>query len=302
MDIIRTGSTGSAVYDVQRRLRMLGYELQVDSVFGDKTRAAVEAFRQSEGLPTGDEVDEATWNALVDATFALGDRMLYLRMPYFHGQDVRSLQGILDVLGFVTGDPDGIFGPHTERALREFQASAGITDDGIAGASTYDAIERLRHAWADKQAAGDVPADRAYMGLARAFEALQDMEACFYGLDEAGRAVAARIANLARATTPTARVMCADELDGVPHASMLLVGVSSPGASTQEGVPMVAVSADYSFSKRLATALELAGAGERRLVVELLPPADSLAQVSAEQWQQHLAVLVLDAFCNAFSR
>ncbi len=64
----------------------------------------------------------------------------------------------------------------------------------------------------------------------------------------------------------------------------------------------LAMSADYSFSKRLATALELAGAGERRLVVELLPPQDSLVQVSAEQWQQHLAVLVLDAFCNAFSR
>ena len=302
MEVIRTGSTGSAVYDVQRRLRMLGHELQVDSVFGENTKAAVEAFRRAEGLPAGDEVDEAAWNALVDATFALGDRMLYLRMPYFHGQDVRSLQGILDVLGFVTGDPDGIFGPHTERALREFQASAGIVDDGIAGASTYDAVERLRHAWAGKQAAEELPAGGACMGLARAFEVLQDMEACFYGLDDTGRAVAGRIANLARATTPTARVMCADELDGVPHAGMLLVGVASPGAPAQEGVPMVAMSADYSFSKRLATALELAGAGKRRLVVELLPFQDDPAQAGAEQWQQHLAVLVLDAFCGAFSR
>lgn len=77
---------------------------------------AVRMFRQSEGLPPGDFVDERTWSALVDASFSLGDRMLYLRMPHFHGADVRSLQKILEVLGFVVGRSDGIFGAHTERA------------------------------------------------------------------------------------------------------------------------------------------------------------------------------------------
>ena len=306
MDVIRANDTGPAVYDVQRRLRILGHELLLDSVFGERTRAAVEAFRAAEGLPAGDEVDEPTWNALVDASFTLGDRMLYLRMPHFHGQDVRSLQGILNILGFVTGDPDGIFGAHTERALREFQASAGIVDDGIAGASTYDAVERLRHAWADKQAAGEVPDEQGRSaGLARAFEALQGMEACFYGLDEEGREVSTRVANLARATVPGARVMCADELGGVPHQTMLLVGLSATGDSVlQEGIPLVNFSTDYAFAKRLNTALKSMEPGARRLLVELpASEVQGLADgVNEEQWHQHLAVLLLDAFCSVFTR
>ena len=145
MKSIRIHDTGSAVEDVQKRLRILGYELTPDGEFGEKTRAAVSAFRQAEGLPQGAEVDEDTWHALVDATFALGDRMLYLRVPHFHGHDVRELQNILAVLGFVLGETDGIFGAHTERALREFQSSVGLNGDGIAGTTTFDAISRLRH-------------------------------------------------------------------------------------------------------------------------------------------------------------
>ena len=88
MRTISFNDNDSAVYDVQCRLRVLGYDLQADSFFGEKTREAVREFRKSQNLPQADTVDEATWNALVDASFTLGDRILYLRMPYFHGQDV----------------------------------------------------------------------------------------------------------------------------------------------------------------------------------------------------------------------
>ena len=151
MRTIGRNDCGAAVEDVQRRLRVMGYELAVDGEYLQRTCDAVRMFRQSEGLPPGDFVDERAWSALVDASFSLGDRMLYLRMPHFHGADVRSLQKILEVLGFVVGRSDGIFGAHTERALRDFQLSVGIVDDGIAGNTTYDAIERLRHAWEGKE-------------------------------------------------------------------------------------------------------------------------------------------------------
>ena len=85
MRIIRKNDSGPAVEDVQQRLRMLGFELSVDGQFQTRTQEAVRKFRVEEELPAGDVIDQQTWSALVDATFSLGDRMLYLRMPYFHG-------------------------------------------------------------------------------------------------------------------------------------------------------------------------------------------------------------------------
>jgi|GEM_PF-1301297 len=234
MRTIGRNDHGAAVEDVQRRLRVMGYELAVDGAYLQRTCDAVKMFRQSEGLPPGDFVDQQAWAALVDASFALGDRMLYLRMPHFHGADVRSLQTILEVLGFVVGKSDGIFGAHTERALRDFQLSVGITDDGIAGNTTFDAIERLRHAWEGKE---PTSAEGAQMGFARAAEALEKMEACFYGLDEIGRGVASRIANLARATFEGAHVMSADTLEAFPPSNMLMVGVTSVEVDGQDGIP-----------------------------------------------------------------
>lgn len=298
MRTIARGSRGAAVEDVQRRLRIMGYELTVDGDFQQRTAKAVQQFRESEGLPAGDFIDEAAWAALVDASFSLGDRMLYLRMPHFHGADVQSLQKILEVLGFSVGKSDGIFGAHTERALRDFQLSVGIVDDGIAGNTTYDAIERLRHAWEGKE---PTSAEGASMGFARAAEALEKMEACFYGLDEIGRGVASRIANLARATSEAAHVMSADALEAFPPSNMLMVGISSGHVSGQDGIPVVEFSTDFMFTRRIQIALSSTKASPRRVVIEVPTHgySDATGVVEGERWEQHLAVLLLDAFCLA---
>ena len=299
MKSIRIHDTGSAVEDVQKRLRILGYELTPDGEFGEKTRAAVSAFRQAEGLPQGAEVDEDTWHALVDATFALGDRMLYLRVPHFHGHDVRELQNILAVLGFVLGETDGIFGAHTERALREFQSSVGLNGDGIAGTTTFDAISRLRHAWEGKSAAAAAAPE--YVGFARAAEALRRVELCFFGLDAWGRAVASRIANLAHATSADAKVTSADSLEGIPPQTMLMVGIAAPVRSADEHIPVVAYSEDHSFAQRLKTAIDAASTKPARLAVDISAPVGRVApgSVDNEAAEQHIAVIMLDAFCAA---
>ena len=299
MQSIRYNDRGAAVEDVQRRLRVLGYDLKVDGEFGPNTREVVRAFREAEQLPAGDVVDGRAWSALVDASFSLGDRMLYLRMPFFHGGDVRMLQQILDVLGFATGGADGIFGAHTERALRDFQASVGLTDDGIAGASTYDAITRLKHAWEGKQPAGS-EADE-HIGFARAAEVLERVEACFFGMDEMGRGVASRVANLAWATNAAARVTSADALGDVAVGSLLKVGVCCGQAPVMDGVPVVALREGGAFVKHLRIALASADPDTRRVVVEVPEQgvADDGTVMMQDRFQQHLAVVLLDAFCNA---
>lgn len=47
------------------------------------------------------------------------------------------LQSILKKYGFYEGEVDGIFGYMTQNAVTDFQRSAGITPDGIVGASTW---------------------------------------------------------------------------------------------------------------------------------------------------------------------
>ena len=73
---------------------------------------------------------EITEAVLTERTLRKGDR----------GQDVKVLQQQLLDLGFDPNGVDGIFGPGTERALRAFQQSAGITVDGLAGGQTQAAI------------------------------------------------------------------------------------------------------------------------------------------------------------------
>lgn len=52
------------------------------------------------------------------------------------GQEVRSVQTKLKSLGFYKGAVDGIYGTGTQKAVRAFQKSVGITADGIAGQKT----------------------------------------------------------------------------------------------------------------------------------------------------------------------
>jgi hypothetical protein len=56
-----------AVRDIQARLLALGYRQagQPDGLYGDQTRAAVQAFQQALSLPASGDVDCATWGALL---------------------------------------------------------------------------------------------------------------------------------------------------------------------------------------------------------------------------------------------
>jgi N-acetylmuramoyl-L-alanine amidase len=112
-------------------------------VFGDGTRAAVEAFQHQRGLRVDGICGHQTWNTLVEASFRIGDRFLYRRTPMLRGDDVADLQQRLSTLGFDTGRVDGIFGDRTSTALAEFQRNAGLPVDGIAGGATLGELIRL---------------------------------------------------------------------------------------------------------------------------------------------------------------
>lgn len=53
-----------------------------------------------------------------------------------YSSDVVKLQKALKIAGFFSGDCDGRFGEYTANAVKAFQKSRGLTQDGIAGAGT----------------------------------------------------------------------------------------------------------------------------------------------------------------------
>jgi hypothetical protein len=68
-------------------------------------------------------------------------RALRWKLPLTRGQDVLRVQRRLLDLGFTAlGQPDGLFGPATERAVRDFQAARGLTQDGVVGLITWNAL------------------------------------------------------------------------------------------------------------------------------------------------------------------
>jgi peptidoglycan hydrolase-like protein with peptidoglycan-binding domain len=292
-EAISPGDRGPEVEDVQKRLLTLGFDLGptgVDGVFLGSTHAAVRRFQADHDLAEDGVIGDETWSALVDATFRLGDRLLYLRVPHFHGADVARLQGALNVLGFACGGPDAIFGPFTERAVREFQANVGLPADGIAGLDTVGTLERLHHVWEGKD-----PCSPASLLVApvRSTAVLRRRALTLSWLDECGRMVAERIVNLARASEPEARVSLGARTPG-DDPDLELTLSCDPGLDAR-GLPVIVVASDAPLHGRFLAALGSAPGRDEAMIV--VP--DTVAAV--EHDAQACAVRILDGVCAALS-
>lgn len=301
MEPITQGMTGAAVEDIQERLCSINYKIDQAErdrqEFGISTATAVTHFRLDQGLPLGQEVDSATWIALVDESYKMGDRTLYLRLPNFHGADVRQLQRCLNVLGFSAGEEDGRYGPYTEAAVKQFQESMGQLPDGMAFPDTFDAIERLHHVWAGKSASGPHP--QGAMGFARAANVLEKVKISITAEDPISRNIAGRVWNLASATNEKSGMdIIASAEHKRPGDNAVLVLASS--ANNTESIPNVVVDDPSTLAMRIRTAW--AGSQEDVPVIRIEfsqggPDYDGTFTVGDAQTY---AVMLLDAICAAF--
>ena len=302
MEPIREDATGMAVEDIQERLRSLGYTIDgaecAGRRFGRSTATAVARFRLDHGLPLGDEVDTPTWTALVDECYQMGDRTLYLRLPNFHGNDVRQLQERLNVLGFSCGPVDGTYGVHTEAAVKLFQESIGALADGMAFQDTFDAVERLRHVWAGKPADGPHP--QGNMGFARAASVLESAGLAITADDPISRNVAGRIWNLAHATVDDCALELVDSAAAASDETRVLIVLSTEPLpeNVASGVGNIMLDDIDTLPLRLRSAIQSSEAAPRTVRVEL-PVGDTPFTMSDAQT---FAVLLLDAICAAFDR
>lgn len=301
MDSIKQGMQGPAVEDVQTRLASLGYAIDEHELegsdYGASTAKAVSDFRVASGLATGDEVDSVCWSALVDASYKLGDRTLYLRLPNFHGADVRALQQALNVLGFACGIDDGYFGPHTEAALQQFQENVGLFADGMAFQDTFNYIKRLHHVWKDKPSVVNIDSE-ARSGFARAASVLEHVNVAVGGEDAIARNIASRIWNIASATTENSGVVLYDS-EEPRDMDVIFVLASEPLPESAAPVATITLAECTNLSQRIRTAIAASTQKPARVRFELTGLTRYGTFTSSDA--QTLAIRLLDGVCDALS-
>lgn len=119
---MKQGSQGSQVKLLQQNLIGLGYlEGEADGSYGNRTKAAVQAFQADYGLSADGSAGNATQTALRNA--------------------VVRLQAELKTLGCVPGSADGHFGSKTSSAVKTFQSWLGLKTSGIAGSVVRSQID-----------------------------------------------------------------------------------------------------------------------------------------------------------------
>ncbi|MFZ1362509.1 MAG: N-acetylmuramoyl-L-alanine amidase [Candidatus Nanopelagicales bacterium] len=148
------GDQAPAVVEVRERLARLGYlaensltDSASNDVYDEDIYKAVRAFQLDRGIDSDGIVGLATFKRLEEARWNLGDRILsYSATHMAAGDDVLALQQRLNDLGFDAGRVDGVFGPDTDRAVREFQRNVGTSADGTCGPEMWADLDRLNRA------------------------------------------------------------------------------------------------------------------------------------------------------------
>ena len=165
---LRTGSTGSAVEQVQFWLNTLAqYEsaipsLAVDGRYGAATASAVRAFQRRYGLTVDGVVGRETWNAIYNEFRSIqsdnGTPNAYPGTALREGasgQNVRLVQFWLKIAHTVYSrlndlTVDGKFGAATTAAVKRFQTYFGLTSDGVVGRTTWNKLYEVYNDIANK--------------------------------------------------------------------------------------------------------------------------------------------------------
>lgn len=125
---------------IQQRLVYWGWNLVVDGVRGIKTTTAIREFQKSQSLAADGIVGPKTRAALAANRAAPAGRATIAKGA--KGQLVWDLQRVLTTKFSLYNKykPNGIFGPATDKGVREFQRRSGLTRDGIVGPNTWRAL------------------------------------------------------------------------------------------------------------------------------------------------------------------
>jgi peptidoglycan hydrolase-like protein with peptidoglycan-binding domain len=162
MALVQPGDRGSEVVAIQQRLQDLGYfRARVTGNFGPITKEAVIRFQQKQGLAPDGIAGAQTLASLQctpKATASLPPSSTQRQQPARavgsrpvtnvlrrgdRGTQVSAVQESLAVAGVFKGPINGIFGPLTEAAVKQFQQARRLPVDGVIGSQTRTALPAI---------------------------------------------------------------------------------------------------------------------------------------------------------------
>lgn len=134
------------VEEIQMLLNLYGYGCgEPDGILGGMTREAIARFQKDNGLEVTRFVDDATWASLKK----MRDSGLVNKRNY--ELNVKLIQKILNEAGHPVGAADGVLGPQTIKAVKDFQKQNGLAVDGQIGYRTLVVLSQyLRPAFEEK--------------------------------------------------------------------------------------------------------------------------------------------------------
>lgn len=142
--VLREGDSGTAVTELQERLRALGcFDGSSTGFFGPQTRDAVIRCQQERGITADGVVGAETYRA-----FGLGNPTTETGAAQFgqvlqlgdRGPGVQQLQTQLQAKGYYYGTIDGVFGPDTRTAVLQLQSDRGLPQTGVVDDAVYTAL------------------------------------------------------------------------------------------------------------------------------------------------------------------
>ena len=156
---LHSGQMGEQVVDLQQRLQKLGmYTGEITGTYGTATVNAVKKFQETHKLTQDGKAGAKTLRLLyllTDSTTSLtvtvtvspmpavtemtADNILVMRKGT-KSPEVTRLQNRLKELGYYTGVSDGVYSDAVVTAVKDFQKKSGLTQDGVAGLTTQQAL------------------------------------------------------------------------------------------------------------------------------------------------------------------
>ena len=144
--VLSNGARGSAVTVLQKYLFDLGYAIEVDGWFGSQTEDFLKQFQQENNMTVTGTADTVVTGALQEA---VNDQRIaraklisgsYLKKGS-SGFLVTEVQKALNAKDPQLNLPvTGIFADKTYKAVKAFQLSTGLDDDGVVGPLTFDKL------------------------------------------------------------------------------------------------------------------------------------------------------------------
>jgi len=126
------------------------YEGKIDGIFGNVSKKALISLQISNNIDADGKIGPQTCTLLLNKQSIV--RKIKLNTSNVtkdntnpdktYSQEIYDAQIILKDLGLYLSTVDGINGPGTKRAVREFQSKAGLVTDGVIGSKTKAALNR----------------------------------------------------------------------------------------------------------------------------------------------------------------